>query len=206
MLLCNNLPAKYSDSIAKVAHIWADNMRTYEEKYDSTDSIHWYLERTNIGALASSFWMGGGVAIEEYGSAKGIEEQYNGRNDLYFHIGDIKAVAEAKLVWAKVGYAPGYDIMLSDLVRDAIAPIDDAVESAESDISKVITQHEKFVVIFVNTSHKSEHKEDLNALTIIEDHLKKIESALVLKYSTKKDLKSSKNNVCNHAFLVIAKR
>lgn len=206
MLLCNNLPEQYSEEIAKIANIWADNMKTYEEKYDSTDSIHWYLERTNIGALASAVWMGGGVAIEEYGSAKGVEEKYSGRNDLYFHIGDIKAVAEAKLVWAKVGYAPGYEIMLTDLVRDAIDPIDKAVENAESDISKVITEHDKFVAVFVNTYHKSEYKENVKALTIIEDHLRKIDSALVIRYSTRKDLKSSKNNICNHAYLIIAKR
>lgn len=206
MLLCNNLPEQYSEEIAKIANIWADNMKTYEAKYDSTDSIHWYLERTNIGALASAVWMGGGVAIEEYGSTKGNEEKYTGRNDLYFHIGDIKAVAEAKLVWVKTGYANGYQVMLTDLISDSIGPIDSAIEKAELDLSKVISEHEKFAVIFVNTYAKAEHSDNSMTLTIIEDHLKKIGAALIAKYSTLKSLKSSKGNICNHSYLIIAKR
>lgn len=206
MWLCNTLPSSSAMSLEHVAEKWEQNLKAYELLYDTTDSVHWYNERTNIGAFASAIWMSGGVAIEEYGSKKEDTGDYTGRNDLYFHINDIKAVAEAKLVWAKTGYKRGYEGTLTDLSNDSIGRIDKAIENAEQDINKVVTDHEKFILVFVNTYYKQDLYEKPEVITILEDHLKKIRSALVLKYSTRKDLISSKNNICNSSYLIIAKR
>src|ERR1035437_1462141 len=202
MILINSLPENHSNSISKILMQWEKNLKTYEEKYEGADSIHWYLERTNIGALASAIWMAGGVAIEEYSSKKVGERNYSGRNDLYFHIDDIKAVGEAKLAWIKTGAPKNENLMVLDVVK----PIGEVIANAESDSGKVETEHEKFAIAFINTYHDVNTEEEIKAVNIIEKCLSNYENLAVAKFCTSGRLESTKKNVCTRCYLVIAKR
>jgi hypothetical protein len=202
MILNNSLEEQYSEAISKILIQWEENLKKYEAKYENEDSIHWYLERTNVGALATAVWMAGGVAIEEYSSKKNGERNYSGRNDLYFHIDNIKAVGEAKLAWIKTGAPKNENLMVLDVVK----PIGEVIANAESDISKVETEHEKFAIAFINTYHDANVEEEIEAVNIIEKCLSHYENLAVAKFCTSGRLESTKKNVCTRCYLVIAKR
>jgi hypothetical protein len=71
------------------------------ENFQYRDSLYWYNERANIGALAGAMWKCGGFAVEEYSSSKGDGDtaQKNGRVDLYLYSHGKDAICEAKMDW-----------------------------------------------------------------------------------------------------------
>jgi len=90
----NNIHRK---NIGILADGWVKVLDKYENKCKYLDSIHWYNERTNVGALAAAGWLNKGIAMEEYSSTK-TEDEKHGRVDLYLQIKKLVAVCEAKMV------------------------------------------------------------------------------------------------------------
>jgi len=107
---------------------WLRVHRDYMEETGFSDSLYWYTERTNIGALAGAVWRCGGYAVEEYGALKGKDaDESNGRVDLFFMLSDYEVVVEAKQCW----------IYLSkNNRRDFHLDISKAIEVALSDIRR----------------------------------------------------------------------
>ncbi|SEL81021.1 hypothetical protein SAMN05216214_1254 [Atopomonas hussainii] len=105
---------------------WLRVHRDYIESNNCDDSLYWYNERANVGALAGAIWRSGGFALEEFGAIKGKEEdESKGRVDLFFQYAGKQVVAEAKQSWV---YLTG------NKKRDFRSLIDKALNSARSDI------------------------------------------------------------------------
>ena len=90
--------------IRKVFDSWININIEYSERYQYTDCLFWYNERSNVGALAGAIWRIGGVALEEYSSEKQVntdDRVYQGRRDLYFEYNSNRYLCEAKIKWLK---------------------------------------------------------------------------------------------------------
>ena len=93
---------RFRKPMAKVLRRWiAYHKRYYVEMLaDSGDVTYWYDERTHVGIFASAIWAAGGLALEEYGDEKrsriNKDGPENGRVDLYFKVGKLECIAEAK--------------------------------------------------------------------------------------------------------------
>jgi len=72
---------------------------------DIPDAIFWTTERANVGGLAVSACLAGGVASEEYGQLKNWKRgAYAGRADLFVRTGEGRQFAfEAKQCWVWIG-------------------------------------------------------------------------------------------------------
>lgn len=86
--------------IKPILEQWLRVHRDYIEASDCTDSLFWYNERANVGALAGAVWRSGGYALEEFGATKGKDEDIsNGRVDLFIQYAGRQILAEAKQSW-----------------------------------------------------------------------------------------------------------
>lgn len=200
-MIHNLLAAEIANTIEKLGLKWEEILKEYEKKYESMDSIHWYLERTNVGALATSAWLCGGVSLEEYTTKKENSKEYNGRCDLYFHINDLKAVCESKMKWIEIR-----DGESGTKLHEVVNGINSVIQSAQSDSNAHITHHRKMFASFICTCWKNEEDgtiDQSNIEFIIEGILKNQENAASFKFKTDKKLVSSSGNVCNLAYLVI---
>lgn len=107
---------------------WLRVHRDYMEANDCEDSLFWYNERANVGAMAGAIWRSGGYALEEFGATKGKEaDASSGRVDLFFQYAGRQAVVEAKQSW--VFLAPSSR-------RDFRSLIDETLDKAISDIRR----------------------------------------------------------------------
>ncbi|WP_067586614.1 hypothetical protein [Endozoicomonas ascidiicola] len=114
--------------LAPVLEQWLRVHRDYIEANDCEDSLYWYNERANVGALAGAIWRSGGYALEEFGAQKGKDDEVsNGRVDLYFQYSGRDVVVEAKQSW--VYLAPKSR-------RDFRSLIDTAIGEANDDIRR----------------------------------------------------------------------
>ena len=201
MQIANTFPIEYSETIEKIGNKWIEISKKYEEKYDSKDSIHWYIERTNVGALATAIWLCGGVAIEEYPTTKEKDGEYKGRCDLFFEIDNLKAICEAKMKWIEIAEK-------TLLIEDVVAPINDAIELAKSDSKAHKTNHKKMYATFICSYWKKDAKLKISQDAIeevLERAIKvhRIEEFAIFKFKSNMDIVSDSKNVCNLAYMVI---
>lgn len=81
------------------------NERLVREWSSWNDVPWWYGERASVGTLAAAAWFAGGIALEEYGSAKarkgpdGVRSPSHGRTALYITVWSQSFVVEAKQWW-----------------------------------------------------------------------------------------------------------
>jgi hypothetical protein len=107
---------------------WLRVHRDYIEANDCDDSLFWYNERANVGALAGAIWRSGGYALEEFGTTKGKDEEAsNGRVDLFFQYAGRESVAEAKQSWVYLAH---------NSRRDFRKLIDKTIKKAQDDITR----------------------------------------------------------------------
>ena len=82
---------------------WLNINIKYTTLFGGTDTLYWYNERANIGALAGAAWKAGLYAIEEYAALKkpkDVTSKGSGRIDLYLTDSEGNdAVVEAKICW-----------------------------------------------------------------------------------------------------------
>lgn len=141
--------------IEPILEQWLRIHRDYLEANDCEDSLFWYNERANVGALAGAIWRSGGYALEEFGAMKGKgEDESSGRVDLYFQYAGRQAVVEAKQSW--IYLAPNSR-------RDFRGLIDKALENARADIIRTqdSLEHEYgFGLAFLPTYAKDSETSD----------------------------------------------
>ena len=114
--------------IRPVLEQWLRVHRDYIEEAGFSDSLYWYTERTNIGALAGAVWRCGGYAVEEYGALKGKDaHESSGRVDLFFMLSEHEVVIEAKQCWM---------YLATNARRDFQLAISKRLEEAVSDIRR----------------------------------------------------------------------
>jgi len=113
------------DSFATIKHVDSGTLPQFEDvlwewinvvdrctrSWVWEDVPWWYNERASVGIFAGAVWRSGGIALEEFSSAKlwtasegdAAEERYAGRCDLYFKLGKEEFSAEAKQLWPAAG-------------------------------------------------------------------------------------------------------
>ena len=99
---------------------WAEAMTKYSKELEGDDPPYIYNERASVGFLAAGMWMNGSIAMEEYRCQKGLrgKQKKHGRADLYFHVGDLTASAEAKFIWMN---AASRDLTVNNKIRKSIS-------------------------------------------------------------------------------------
>jgi len=199
MLIHDALPEELSATLAKLGDQWCSTLKRYETAYHSTDSIHWYIEQTNVGALATAVWMCGGVALEEYPTTKEKSASYRGRADLFFELDHVKAVCEAKMKWLKF-------TKRTDPTADVVESVGKIIDRARRDGRAHQTPHRKFWVAFVCPYWK--HGQDglpsqPEIESLVEQALGTRDLCASFRHRTEADLVSSAGNTCNLAYMVI---
>lgn len=198
MPIINSISNRHKKNIEIIADGWVKVLKKYAKMSNHEDSIHWHNERTNIGALSAAVWLNKGVSLEEYSSSK-TTDQTHGRVDLYLHLGDFKAVCEAKM----------YSISISKQAKlqTAIDRINESMDAAKNDCENTFhggNDYNCLAVSFIMTYQKGEVNESIVA--DIEKHFEEISEnrkICVSKYETKEDLVSSHEEICNIAYIVI---
>jgi len=92
------------------------------------DNPYWNGERAAVSSLAAAAWLSGGIAIEDYESAKGKGRASKyGRSDLWIMSRRVGYALEAKLRWPAVGYASrGWERLTEDIDGWMLDAIGDA--------------------------------------------------------------------------------
>lgn len=88
---------------------WLEINCRYADVAKGQDTLYWYNERANIGALAGAAWKAGICAIEEYAALKkpkSATSKGSGRIDLYLTDESQDAIVEAKICWVAPGTEP----------------------------------------------------------------------------------------------------
>lgn len=201
MQIENTFSIENYKTIEKIGNKWFEMSKKYEEKYNSKDSIHWYIERTNVGALASAIWLCGGVAIEEYPTTKEKYGDYKGRCDLFFELDSLKAVCEAKMKWIEITEH-------TLLIENIVSPICDAIELSKNDSMAHKTMHRKMFVTFICSYWKSGANLKINQGKIEECFEQAIkahcnEEYALFKFKTNTDIVSESGNTCNIAYMIL---
>ena len=107
---------------------WLRVHRDYIEANNCEDSLYWYNERANVGALAGAIWRSGGYALEEFGAMKGKgDDASKGRVDLFFQYAGRSSAVEAKQAWV---------YLAENSRKDFRSLIDKTVENARADIAR----------------------------------------------------------------------
>ena len=105
------IPYRPFEPMRKALEKWAAFLKRYNSEMlwrgEQQDVSYWYRERSHVGMLASAIWSAGGIALEEYGEEKRHLHKRRparqGRVDLYFSIGSLECVAEAKAHGMQLG-------------------------------------------------------------------------------------------------------
>ena len=177
---------------------WLRVHRDYLEANDCTDSLYWYNERANIGALAGAIWRSGGYALEEYGAVKGKGADASmGRVDLFFKYAGQNVTVEAKQKWVKLIDSNSCDFksLIAESIADAVKDIKRTQNASGNGCGLGIA--------FLPTYSKSienENKSMRNYCDAIE--LTNCDFYVWMKNVTGKSLVSSINNHCNAIALV----
>ncbi len=119
------------------------------------DCTFWYSERPQVGLFAAAVWKSGGIALEEFGTTKsagGVESR--GRGDLFFKLGEIGYVCEAKHIW----------LSLSDQVSKNLKHFKRQVEESSRDVKKHPELDRKLALTFAATAIEVEDNQNPHTL------------------------------------------
>ena len=159
---------QHSDIWESIVTQWIKNNQKYLEENDFYDSTYWHNEMANVSCLVGAIWKVGGVAIAEYTTTKSDVEN-NNRTDLYFSIGGVKYLVEAKYL------------------RDAVTKenIENKMKEAVSDCCSIRNQdiENKMALVFVSPT-------DDNCLPDLEN----CDIKVLLKINGKTDLNYAKQS------------
>jgi len=136
---------------------WIDLTKRYFA--DKSRPQRWNNEKTFVGHLAAAAWSLGDHALEEYTAPKSRHpDSGKGRVDLWFRLGDLCYVAEAKKCWLW-----GNWLRSSDETRRAIDASLGAAEDAAGD-SPAERGSIKLALVFAPVWIRPEEKEDATRL------------------------------------------
>ena len=98
-------------SLRPILKKWVRLNRRYCEMESWEECAWWANERASISTLAAAAWTIGGIALEEYSTAKvSKKQQRTGRCDLYIKIGkDKKFACEAKQIIPRLNKGNAHD-------------------------------------------------------------------------------------------------
>ena len=139
-------------SLAPLLQAWLAVQRRYTQITGDDYSFN-YHERAHVGFLAAAAWRTGGVALEEWRTAKGHRSSpRNGRCDLYvfqpdayeFHI-------EAKHIWARA--------TARDPLKSIKAKLADAVKNAKDN---QCSKNQKVGLLFVAPYYPPRKQADMS--------------------------------------------
>jgi hypothetical protein len=99
-------------ALAPVLRKWIRVNEEYFDRCMGEDAAWWFNERASLSTLAAAAWLAGGIALEEYTTAKskrGGSVNKNCRCDLFVSLrnrvkgkNDHEFVIEAKIVWPRL--------------------------------------------------------------------------------------------------------
>lgn len=170
--------------------------RGYLEDYDFQDSLFWYNERSNVGALSGAIWKLGGYALEEYVAKKG-EKQQKGRIDLYFCIGDYECIVEAKQEW--LYFNKGCNDFHEKITKSLQCAVYDCEQSLKNEVVK-----SGFGITFVvpyyqqNFNYVEEIKQLENELLNNENY----NFIAIFSIDHDQQIVSTSDNVCNSVYVI----
>lgn len=108
--MIQSISGNSADRRTRLHEVFAKWIRINSEiaaSWRNDDAPWWHNERASLSVFAGAIWRSGGIAYEEYAEEKrqpmsltGRRSAYSGRCDLYFELGDIGYVAEAKQGWS----------------------------------------------------------------------------------------------------------
>jgi hypothetical protein len=123
-----NIINKKLSWIEPILEQWLRVQRDYLEANDCDDSLFWYNERANIGALAGAVWRSGGYALEEFNATKGSGDDISqGRVDLFVQYAGRDSAVEAKQSWV---------YLAAHSRRDFRKLIDKTLDNAREDVKR----------------------------------------------------------------------
>ncbi|WP_231367149.1 MULTISPECIES: hypothetical protein [unclassified Thioalkalivibrio] len=89
---------------------WLSTVQHYCEHHEQFDNCWWHIERASISILAGAAWRLSGqnrqwAALEEFATRKrvNVDQDVNGRCDLYISNKDESYAIEAKQAWQSIG-------------------------------------------------------------------------------------------------------